>query len=490
MRNRIGFSAVTFITMNEAAKQLTPAHSMSRFPSDPAGILLGALMMVWPAFYNRFPLMYPDSPWYINAGRKVAAAVLLNHRSAWYGGRSLIYSLGILPFHTDRTLWPIIAAQSLLTSWILSLVFRAISPRKTWTHFLSVMILLSLLSSASWFGALVMPDILGPDLYLCIFILVFARDEISRIEQIVLLLVSWWAIASHATHLLIAIALCSASTMLAIIKRLTFHSYLSVASPLAIIIVFALGTQISLNAFLCGKPSLEGDHPPFFTARLIEDGPGRWYLQNNCAQSSWEMCRYLGNLSGSSDRFLWSPDGVFANAPLSSQELIRRQDWPLTLAVLHTYPREQLLRSATNSVLQLLSFDLGSSVPSTAVTVQIHDALPKMEKEYLRSRQARSALPVHAVNGIDRVAVTASLVVIGIATWLPRFRSRLPPRLISLGFVIAVCILANALITGSLSNVNSRYGARIIWLVPFLGLLCVFQLAWPEAKPSLPTPAT
>ncbi len=70
--------------------------SRSRFAS--VRVILGALCLIWPALLSGFPLMYPDSSWYLLAGRRVAAAVLLNHRSAYYGNRSLIYSLGILPF--------------------------------------------------------------------------------------------------------------------------------------------------------------------------------------------------------------------------------------------------------------------------------------------------------------------------------------------------------------------------------------------------------
>jgi hypothetical protein len=56
--------------------------------------------------------------------------------------------------------------------------------------------------------------------------------------------------------------------------------------------------------------------------------------------------------------------------------------------------------------------------------------------------------------------------------------------------VIAVCILANALVTGALSNVNGRYGARTIWLVPLFALLCVFQMMQRPAKPSVPPTPT
>jgi hypothetical protein len=50
-------------------------------------------------------------------------------------------------------------------------------------------------------------------------------------------------------------------------------------------------------------------------------------------------------------------------------------------------------------------------------------------------------------------------------------------RLIALGFVIAVSIVANALFTGTLSMVDGRFGSRAIWLVPFFAVLCILQIA-------------
>jgi hypothetical protein len=55
----------------------------------PAGaVLLGALMLAWPAFYNGFPLLYADSMTYLGDGRVVARAVFLHRLSDYYGVRS------------------------------------------------------------------------------------------------------------------------------------------------------------------------------------------------------------------------------------------------------------------------------------------------------------------------------------------------------------------------------------------------------------------
>jgi hypothetical protein len=71
--------------------------------------------MTWPALYNGYPLLFPDSMSYLEDGRLVARAVFLHKFSADYGGRPFIYCLGILPLHRNVSPWPIVALNALLT---------------------------------------------------------------------------------------------------------------------------------------------------------------------------------------------------------------------------------------------------------------------------------------------------------------------------------------------------------------------------------------
>ena len=158
-------------------------------------VLVGALLMPWPAFYNGYPLLYPDSMSYLEDGPLVARALFLHRFSADYGGRSFIYCLGILPLHWNVTPWPIVGLNSLLTAYVLWLVVRSILPRKTMTQYVLLVASLSLLTSVGWYVSLIMPDIYGPVLYLSIFLLVLAPETLSRAERLSLVLMAWWSAA-------------------------------------------------------------------------------------------------------------------------------------------------------------------------------------------------------------------------------------------------------------------------------------------------------
>jgi len=84
-----------------------------------------ALLLTWPAFYNRYPLLFPDSMSYLESGPRVARALFLHQPSGYYGVRSFLYALGIAPFHSRAVLWPVIALQATLVAYILWLVVQS-----------------------------------------------------------------------------------------------------------------------------------------------------------------------------------------------------------------------------------------------------------------------------------------------------------------------------------------------------------------------------
>ena len=175
-----------------------------------AAILSGALLMTWPALYNGFPLLYPDSMRYLLNGRRVARAIFLHEFSRYDGMRSFIYSLGILPWHWNVNPWPVVGLQAFLTAYVIWLCRHSLVKCPTAFGYLIFVAVLSLLTSLSWFVSLIMPDILGPVLYLCIYLLVFAGETLSRTERVSVSIIAWWAVASHVTHPMLAVAICIA----------------------------------------------------------------------------------------------------------------------------------------------------------------------------------------------------------------------------------------------------------------------------------------
>jgi hypothetical protein len=430
------------------------------------------MFLMWPAIFNRYPLLYPDSITYLENGSPVARALFLHQLSDYYGMRSFIYSLGILPFHRNASLWPVVALQAVLTAYIIWLAVRSILPQRTALWYLALLALLSLLTSASWFVSLIMPDILGPVLYLCIYLLVFARDTLSRLERFAVALISCWAVASHATHLILAAGLCLLLGFLwSIFRRGFMLDRLRALGEITAIALIAAAAQLALNSYLYGKPSLNGERPPFLTARLIADGPGRWYLEQHCGDRRFAGCGRVLDLRNDSDQFLWADDGVWKTSSSDSQDQMLREEIPFALATLRTYPRAQLSKSALNFWQQLNSFEIGFDANAWMVQ-RFDEVLPVGKARFLRSRQAVNGLPFDFLSMIQNWTVVASLpiiVILGIVSW-----RRWTSRLAGLAVVIIPAVIANAFVTGVLSTVEDRYQSRVVWLVPFLAVTLIF----------------
>jgi hypothetical protein len=457
----------------------TGAHSgKTRFLAGPGAVVLGALFMSWPALYNRYPLLYPDSMTYLEDGRLVARALFLHQPSEYYGMRSLIYSLGILPWHSNVTPWPIVAFQSLLTAYVLWLVVRSILPRHAETRYLILVALLSLLTSLSWYSSVIMPDILGPVLYLCIYLLVFARDTLTRLDHVAVVLIAWWAAASHATHLMLAAGLCVLFALLWVLRRRFMLARWKAVGEVAIVALLAAAAQLALNAYLYGEPSLNGDRPPFLMARVIADGPGRWYLEQHCGEVKFAICDHVQDLSSDPDNFLWAPDGIWQNSDDDYAQRLRQEEMPFVLATLRAYPRQQLAQSAIAFWKQLIAFGLYDLDASVVILGDIDTDLPGQRPRYLRSREAQNTLPLQFFSSVQNWVVGFSLVAAG--AFIPRLWRHRSTGIVGVSLVIVSTVIANAIVTGPLSMVEDRFQSRIIWLLPFL--LGLFLLDWLEEK--------
>ena len=441
-------------------------------------VLLGALLLSWPAFFNGFPLLYPDSMTYLQDGHVVARALFLHQYSDYYGVRSFFYSLGILPFHWNISPWPIVALQCLLAAFVLWLVARSFAPRRAVVRYLILVLALSLLTSASWYACFVMPDFLGPMVYLAFYLLAFARETLSRAERLALYVIAWWGITAHASHMLLAAGLCLLLVLFAAFERKPFWRRVRSLGELAAIIAVAAASQIALHGYLNGEPSLNGDRPPYLMARVIADGPGQWYLQQNCPRLQWEVCNHLSQLSSDPDGFLWDDNGAYQSGTDEQQAQINQEEMPLVLAALRAYPRQQFIRSAANFRDQFVNFGLYGFDPNEWMLAQFDQVFPREKSSYLKSRQARTALQLEMFSDIQWWTIIASLAAM--AVLIPFLWRRHSPRLAGLTLVVIATVVANAGVTGVLSVVDDRYQCRVIWLVPLLA--GIFFLDWLQQR--------
>jgi len=350
---------------------------------------------------------------------------------------------------------------------------RSFAPRYLLTSYLALVLLLSLLTSASWYAVFIMPDILGPILYLAVYLLVFARQDLSRTERVALYLIAWWGITSHPSHFPVAVGLCVLLALLAILTRRSPLCRLRAVGEVSLIVIVAAASQIALYSYLYGRPTLDGRRPPFLMARIISDGPGRWYLEQHCAQLHWAVCDHLDRRSSAPSNFLWGPGYTYEAAPDNEKIELEAEEMPLVLATLRAYPLQQLSRSAEDFRKQLLAFDLYGFNASPWILNHIDAAMPGARAQWLNSREAQETLAFVPFAHLLRRVVIASLALIVLS--IPLLWLRPSTRLAGLILVVAFAVVANAFITGVVSEVGDRYQCRVIWLVPLLAGICILH---------------
>jgi len=334
---------------------------------------------------------------------------------------------------------------------------------------------LSLLTSVGWSASLIMPDILGASLYLCIYLLIFARETLSRGEHWAAVLIAGWSAASHITHWVLGVSLCIFVGLLAAVwRRLLRGRWKGVAEVAGVFLAVAL-VQMGLNLYLLGEASLTGEQPPFLMARVIADGPGRWYLERHCGREpKFALCAYAHNLPDDADEFLWGKNSIWATAPAETAKQIRAEERTFVWAVLRAYPGAELACALRAAWRQMFAYGLWDLEGNDWLVSQFDQTLTPGRSRYLSSREARTVLPYEFLETVFSWTLLASLAAI-VALTLLLWR-KVSPRVAGLGVAIGFAVVANAFVTGAVSTVEDRYEARVIWLVPFLA--GVLFLAW------------
>jgi hypothetical protein len=303
---------------------------------------------------------------------------------------------------------------------------------------------------------------------------VFAPETLSRVERFGLCAVAVWGVTAHSSHLLLAGGLWILLALFAAFERRLFLRRIKALGAVAALLAVAAAAQMAINGYLYGKPSLNGERPPYLMARIIADGPGRTYLEQHCPQLHWAVCNHLQQLSDNADEFLWGPGGGYAGTSDDEREQMGQQEMPFVLATLRAYPHEELSRAEANFWDQLKAFGIYGFDPSPWILDQFNETMPDARASYVGSRQARDLLPLDLLTAIQSATVSVSLGVI--AASIPFLWRRYSPRLAGLSVVVVSIVVANAFVTGVLSTVDDRYGCRVIWLIPLLAT--AFLLDW------------
>ena len=432
------------------------APSPAQRPAGRLGALvLAALMLVWPAFWNGYPLIFADTGTYLGQ----ALLVYLG----W--DRPPFYSLFLLATHLRLTLWGPVLAQGLIVAHLLALTLRVLGRPDPWL-LLAAAAALSALTGLPWLAAQLMPDVFTGVVVLALWLLGFKAASLSAGERLWLLLLATAAVAFHQSHVPLALGLSLCGAGLLLVRRgprLALTRAARMAGPA----VLAVCAMVAVNLAGHGRATPSPFGSVFLAARLIYDGPGMDMLRRTCPDAGWRICPVLDWLGPHHNAFLWEPSSPL-HSDLGGPKAWAAEASAIVAAVVREAPGAVVLGVARNTLEQFRLMDTGDGLePWPGVPGPeplIARFFPRELQQFQDSRQQRGLLQqdAAAVAPLHRAAALLGLGVLLVV--LPmRLRRRGLTKLALALFVLAAAI-GNAAITGGLSGPATRYQARLAWL--------------------------
>lgn len=471
-------------------------------PSDKSSWRVGAFLLLALAvlaclsalLINGGPLYYYDTGSYIRQGNVAlnsffpavseggggaAGGIRADQDSTATGSRSLIYGLVMALFFRANALTAIPffhLAGVLLAVWLLvRAANRSLEAGQITPLLITVPLLAAAITSLPFYIAYMMPDIFAPILLIVIAALT-AFGRTMRVWELLLMSgLAVFSVISHPSHLAIA----GLMVPFVILAALTvkgpgrWRAVTLVVMVLALAVAERKAFQITVET----KTDKEVVYTPHITARLIVDGPGMDYLNEVCPDETIPTCALHEALSWSDDPYrLTASHIIFERSPrlgsfrlmsAENQKSVAQSQREFAKSVFLSRPVATSLALAENGYRQILRDSIRMTIPSEQALdnarhlARLEDSQVDMIQGGLLSKDRGWIAAADILHG---TLYAASFAVIVVLLLIPRS----VPRDIKLfALFILIGIAVNALVCGGVSQPADRYGARVMWLLPF-----------------------
>ena len=405
-------------------------------PAIIAAFLASILLLLAPAIWNGFPLLFYDSGDYF---LRTILGMLNN-------GRSVVYGAWLTAFRYPN-FWPAAVVQCAITTWVLYLVLRTHGLKNHAAGLplalVAVAATLSACTALAWIAGMMMPDLFAALAVLALYLILRKRDEVSRIERYALVALIAFSCATHNGTLAVVLAL------------------------------LAAGWVFTGN--FAWTPGGAG----FVFSRLVQDGIAHRYLADNCPNPKLKLCQVRHALPHTADDFLWHQGDRGPFAHIGGFEGGGDEMKRIALDSVIQYPGLHLWTAIKSSALQLSRVRTGDGVVhDIGFTYGVLDSdAPEMKNAMNASLQRQGKLKA-IFDGFNRVHEPFTLTSMALLPFLLLFAWRRGSMRDTdwLAATVLLALLANAFAMGVLSNPNHRYGARVAWMAPLVWSLLAVQL--------------
>jgi hypothetical protein len=428
------------------------------------------LVLLAPALWNGFPLIFPDTGGYVE---RPLLGTLDMGRSALYG---LFLYAGIA-----TAFWPNVILQAALTAWLIVMTLRALGlGGRPWLAF-AIAAMLTVGTSLPWFASQLMPDILFPAAVLAIYLLAFQAAQLKGWERCGLAAVIVIAIPSHMAAAGLCVALIIALWLL---TRLAPNA---LPKPKLSIAAAAVAAGVAFcpisNYAITGNFIFTPGGSSFLFGRLVEDGIVARYLDERCPDPALRLCAHKSKVPDEADDWLWGDSPFYT---LGGWSEFAAEERVIIVATLKRYPLMHATTAVSAAVKQFLAFQTEISIEDNGPTIETFTAqTPQLVPLFMQARQQTDHFNVAPLNFLHVPVASLAIAVLGLAL-LARRRLRVAPDLAALCLTILLALAANAAICGIFSHPVDRYQSRLVPLAPFAMALLIARRRFSDAAAGAP----
>jgi hypothetical protein len=427
-------------------------------------VVAGALALSWSPLLNGFPLVYHDTGTYLLSSFTLRVPA----------DRPIGYSLFVRLTRLQPSLWPVVAAQALATSYLVLRATVLLLPGLPGVRLVALGVLLALAAatSLSGFVGYVMPDVFAGWIFLGMVLCVLGRGWVDRVagaSAVVLAVLvhngnGVLAVAAAAVLLAACWLLPGARPQRRPAAQLVALAVLAVPAVGAVHWAFGAGFAISRGA------------PTHLVNKLVDTGVIDGALALHCPDRGWVLCRHrelLARHRGEGFWFLWAPDSPIAEL---GWEQGGGEQTEVVVAALRCCFDALLRATAAGVWSNLTEVNGGPALPVFADA----DAPPRILRQYYLAdvpaflagaQQSGRSVPtvLLPLTGIGaQPAIALGVAALGVVLWLTGHRRPAVAALAAVAFV-----LLNSVVVGLLNQHEDRLLSRVSWLLPYGALVAL-----------------
>jgi hypothetical protein len=422
-------------------------------------VLSLTLVLMVPALWNGYPILYFDSVDYLSLGFTWRIPI---YRTAGYG-------FFAFAGWSTKTVWATLALQSLFVAYVLYESWRLFLPEVRGWRLALLLAIALVLTSLPWVTSSIMPDAFTAPAILLAMMLAMRDDALSPRRRWIFVGLLAIALMTHPTHVAVMGGLVVCIFVIDWLAKRGWPFARMKVRFVAAGLVLGIVLSIAANWAATGRVFFAPRTTSLLTfAVLFERGLGQRYLEETCGQPGVRqsvLCPFRTEMPADANEFLWhNPNfwkagGWSVLLPESAKDL---QD------ILQRYPLEFLSASATLMGEQLVVIKTGEGFRSMVgfTDSEIRRFYPKDYDEFMMARQQSykelSDSPMPLVNAVHvPVMLAGILLLIAVLALALKRRDRTGSTLAAL---VLLAYLGNAFVCGAVSNPADRYGSRMAWL--------------------------